>query len=81
MYGDYIATIKLMTNMTKKSLEQLERLRSEDNPTTPWLPILLSHLGSKQDRVKATNLKKWPKVQFLEFCNKLPHATHSEVAR
>ena len=58
MYGDYIARIKLMTNMTKKGLEQLERLRSEDNPTTPWLPILLSHLGSKQDNVKATNLKK-----------------------
>ena len=31
-------------------LEQLERLHSEDTPATSWLPIPLSHIGSKVKR-------------------------------
>ena len=58
-----------MQNQTK--LEQLERLRSEDNPTSaapllptpaaPWLPILLNHIGSKVKTWKSQSCK------FKEF--------------
>ena len=42
----------------KMKLEQLEPLHSELPPATPWLPILVIHIKSKQDKVKATKMKK-----------------------
>ena len=51
-------------------LEQLERLRSEDTPAASWLAILLSHIESKEDKVKITNLKNLPKFHIFEFWNK-----------
>ena len=65
-------------------LEQLECLRYEDTPTTPWLiihnidqPIL--DLKSKQDKVKGSNLKNLPKLQNFEFWKKIIHDTPFEV--
>ena len=58
--------------VSKTKLEQLEPLRSEDTPAASWLPIPLSHIGSKskEDKVKVTNLKNSPKFQIYEFWNK-----------
>ena len=52
-------------------LEQLERLRSEDTPAAPWLPTLLSHIGSqvKKNKVKVTDLNNLPKFPILKFWN------------
>ena len=69
-----------------KQLVQLERLRSKDTPTAPWLPILLSSFigsqayiieqfildpKSKHDKVKVTNLKNLPKLQLFSFWKKI----------
>ena len=35
---------------------------------------------SKQDKVKVTNLKNFPKLQIFKFCKNLTHNTPSEVA-
>ena len=34
------------------------------------------HQNAKQHKVKATNLKKLPKIQILKFCKSIGHATH-----
>ena len=40
--------IRLITQIAQQiKLEQLERLRSEDTPAAPWLPILLNILNPK----------------------------------
>ena len=52
-------------------LEQLERLCSEISPTATWLPILVIHISSKQDKVKVINFEKLPKIQILKYCKKL----------
>ena len=53
--------------------KQLERLRSEDTPTAPGLPMALLILGpkSREDKVKVTNLKKLPNSSNFLCCNKL----------
>ena len=50
-------------------LEQLERLRSEDTPTTSWLPIPLSHIGSQVKRRQSRSYK-FKKFQIFEFWNR-----------
>ena len=45
-------------------------------PAALWLHKLLIHIGSKQDKVKATGLKNLPKVQIFEFRKKTLQATH-----
>ena len=37
--------VLLSTENKTRWQEQLERLRSEDTPAVPWLPILLIHIG------------------------------------
>ena len=61
----------LIFEIIEKQLEQLEGLRSEDTPTASWLPIPLSHIGSKskEDKVKVTNLKNSPQLPIFEFRN------------
>ena len=53
---------------SSRQLEQLERLRSEDNPNPPpppaasWLPIPLSHIGSQVKRRQSYKFKKFAKI-------------------
>ena len=39
------------TKLHKMLLEQLDRLRSENTPTAPWLPILLIHIRSQVKKI------------------------------
>ena len=54
-------------------LEQLECLRSEDIPPPPhdypYYWVILD-LKSKEDKVKVTNLKNFPKFKIFEFWKK-----------
>ena len=47
--------------MSVFKVEQLERLHSEDTPAASWLPILLSHIGSRVKRRQSQSYK------FKEF--------------
>ena len=62
----------------KFQLEQLERLRSEDTPTTSWLPIPLSHIGShvKRRQSQSYKFKKFAKFQIFWILKRALHATH-----
>ena len=44
-YDFYVGGFTTNSHNHKAILEQLERLRSEDTPATPWLPILLIQIG------------------------------------
>ena len=52
-------------------LEQLGRLRSEDTLRRPMIAHTIDQLTldpkSKQDKIKVTNSKNLPKLQFLIF--------------
>ena len=67
MYGNitlhslcYLARVRPVDQTADglKKLVQLEHLHSENTHATPWLPILLIHIGQSRDKVKVTNLKK-----------------------
>ena len=66
-------------NVQLLKLEQLECLRSEDTPATPWLPILLIHIGPQ---VKTRHSQSYifidlPKLHIFEFWKKKPfHSIH-----
>ena len=59
-------------SLCQTELEQLEHLRSEIPPATPWLPILVIHIRSqvKTRQNQITNFKKLLKIQILKFCKK-----------
>ena len=57
----------------KKKLEQLERLRSEIPPATPWLSILVIHIGSQVKRRQGQEYK------FKKKCPKLKLWNHDDV--
>ena len=61
---------------SNRQLEQLERLFSEISPTAPWLPILVIHIRSKQEKVKDTDFKKIAKNSNFEILQETLHATH-----
>ena len=62
-----------------KQLEQLDRLRSEDTPATPWLHMLMSHIGSQvKKQSQSYKFKEFAKIKKFEIiftCD-----TPSEVA-
>ena len=60
-----------VTDHRLNQLEQLECLRSEIPPAAPWLPIIVIHIRSKQDKVKVANLKRLPTIKIFKFCKKL----------
>ena len=63
-----------MFSKTNLKQEQLECLCSEDTPTASWLPILLSHIGSRVKRRQSQSYKfkeKLLKFQVFEIWNKL----------
>ena len=43
--------------MHQYKLEQLERLRSENTPAAPWLPVLLIHIRSEVKTKQSQNYK------------------------
>ena len=49
------------TFIWKWKQEQLERLHSEDTPTAPWLPTLLSHIGS-QFKTRQSQIYKFKEI-------------------
>ena len=61
--------------------EWLEHLRSEDSPRRPMITHTIDQFildpKSKQDKVKVTNLKNFPKLQIFEIwkTKKNLHAT------
>ena len=59
-------------------LEQLERLRFEDTPTTLWLPILLSHIGSqvKRRQSQSYKFKEFAKIPNFYILKQTLHMTH-----
>ena len=69
----WLSPVRRRANTTGKKLEKLERLRSENTPAVPWLPILvfISDLNLKKTQSKWQILKKMPKKQILEFCKQL----------
>ena len=62
----------------KSTLEQLERLHSEDTPTASWLPILLSHIGSqvKRRRSQSYKFKEFAKVSNFWILKQTLHGKH-----
>ena len=64
------------TNQAK--LEQLERLRSEDTPAASWLPMPLSHIGSKVKgrQSQSYKFKKIAKISNFWILKRALHATH-----
>ena len=65
-------------HLNSNKLEQLERLRSEITPATPWLPILVIHIRSKikTRQSQSYKLKKNAKNSNFEILQKALHATH-----
>ena len=61
---------------TKRKLEQLERLRSEDTPATPWLPTLLSHIGS-QVKIRQSQSYKFKEFAKISNCWILKQSFHA----
>ena len=59
-------------------LEQLERLRSEITPATPWLPILVIHIRSQVKTRQSQNykFKKIAKNSNFEILQGTLQATH-----
>ena len=47
-----------------------------DTPTAPWLPILVVHIRSKQDKVKVTKFKKIAKNSNFEILQETLNAAH-----
>ena len=56
-------------------LETAQHFNSQFVVPVPWKTIFILDPKSKQDKVKATNLKNLPKVHFCQF-RLLFHATH-----
>ena len=65
-------------DLEQKKPEQLERLCSEDTPATPWLPILLIHIGSqvKTGQSKSYQFKEFAKSSNFLIMKTTSHATH-----
>ena len=59
-------------NVQLLKLEQLECLRSEDTPATPWLPILLIHIGPqvKTRHSQSYIFKEFAKTLYLWILKK-----------
>ena len=68
----------LQNTCTRKKLEHLNRLRSDDTPCSLMITntFKLYWIPSKKKTVKVTNLKYLPKFQYYEFWNKKLHAAH-----
>ena len=59
-------------------LEQLQRLRSENTPTAPWLPILLIHSGSqvKTRQSQSYKFQEFAKNSFFFNFETIFNMTH-----
>ena len=59
-------------------LEQLECLRSEDTPAASWLPMPLSHIGSrvKRRQRQSYKFKELAKISNFWILKQTLHATH-----
>ena len=66
--------------MVHVKLEQLERLRSEIHPATPWLPILVIHIRS-QVKTRQSQSYKFKKIaKNWNFARNFTCNTPYEVA-
>ena len=73
----------LVTQWTLWKLEELERLRSEIPPATPWLPILVIHIRSQIKTTQSQSYKfkkNCQNFQFWNFARNFAHDTPSEIA-
>ena len=62
-----------MKKHEQNKLEQLKRLRSEDNPAASWLPIPSSHIGSQ---VKRRQSQSFEMEEFAKILKQAFHRTH-----
>ena len=60
-------------------LEELERLRSEIPPDTPWLPILVIHIRSQVKTRQIQILKNCQKCKFWTFARTSTRDTPYDV--
>ena len=77
-YDFYASGFTTNSGNHKAKLEQLECLRSEDIPATPWLPILLIQIGSqvKTRQCQIYKFKKFAKILNFSILKKTWCATH-----
>ena len=68
----------ILQHISTNKLEQLERLPSEDTPTTSSLPILLSHIRSqvKRRQSQSYKFKELTKMSNLWIWEQTLHGTH-----